>query len=449
MQLSSDAFRHLLGEDGKPDGKLQRPGHEAMAMTDLPQPTSETPDTRRGGRQWLLATGLLILAALLFAATLLDDQPGFWTLFLRSITEASLVGGIADWFAVVALFERPLGLPIPHTGVIPRNKDRIAMGLSRFVETHFLDPSTITARLRNADLSMLTARWLADAENAAIVADRATQALAALVASIPEAELRGFVRRAALRGVSRLDLATLLSLTLQVVYETGRHQELFENAVARARRWVAEHPGRIHALVQERTAWWVPKTIDRGLSRALADQALQLLDELADPDCEARNDFDALVAGLVADLRESPRYRERIDSIKRDLLNSGRIESSLDAAADELRRLALEDMAEKRSSIRDAIANAVRAFGRRLEADEGLRRRLERRLIWFARSMVLPWRHNIGRFIADVMRGWEARTVAERLHHALGRDLQYVRINGTLVGGLIGGVLFLLTRYAH
>ena len=105
-------------------------------------------------------------------------------------------------------------------------------------------------------------------------------------------------------------------------------------------------------------------------------------------------------------------------------------------------------MAEKRSSIRDAIANAVLAFGRRLEADEGLRRRLERRLIWFARSMVLPWRQNIGRFIADVMRGWEARTVAERLQHAVGRDLQYIRINGTLVGGLVGGLLFLLTRLA-
>jgi uncharacterized membrane-anchored protein YjiN (DUF445 family) len=258
--------------------------------------------------------------------------------------------------------------------------------------------------------------------------------------------LRAFVRRAALRGVSRLDLATLLSLTLQVVYETGRHQELFENAVARARRWVAEHPGRIYALVQERTAWWVPKSIDRGLSRALADQALQLLDELAKPECEARNDFDSLVAGLIENLRDSPRYRERIEAIKRDLVSSGRVESSLDAAADELRRLALEDMAERRSSIRDSIANAVQAFGRRLSDDEGSRRRLERRLIWFARSILLPWRHNIGRFIADVMRGWEARTLAERLEQAVGRDLQYIRINGTLVGGIVGGVLFLLTR---
>jgi uncharacterized membrane-anchored protein YjiN (DUF445 family) len=182
------------------------------------------------------------------------------------------------------------------------------------------------------------------------------------------------------------------------------------------------------------------------LSRALADQALQLLDELAKPECEARNDFDSLVAGLIENLRDSPRYRERIEAIKRDLVSSGRVESSLDAAADELRRLALEDMAERRSSIRDSIANAVQAFGRRLSDDEGSRRRLERRLIWFARSILLPWRHNIGRFIADVMRGWEARTLAERLEQAVGRDLQYIRINGTLVGGIVGGVLFLLTR---
>jgi uncharacterized membrane-anchored protein YjiN (DUF445 family) len=395
----------------------------------------------------LLATGLLLLAALLFAATFLDPHPGFWTLLVRSVTEASMVGGIADWFAVVALFERPLGLPIPHTGVIPRNKDRIATGLSRFVETHFLDPATIASRLRSADLSMMTARWLADAGNAATVADRATQAIAAVIASIPDAELRAFVRRAALRGISHLDITTMVALALQVVYETGRHQELFENLVARARTWVASNPGRIHALVQERTAWWVPKSIDRGLSRALADQAILLLDELAIPDCEARRDFDSLILQLIESLRKDPRYRDRIEAIKRDLLSSGQVESSLDFAADELRRLALEDMAEKRSSVRDAIANAVHAFGRRLAEDEGLRRRLERRLIWFARSMVLPWRQNIGRFIADVTRGWEARTLSERLEHAVGRDLQYVRINGTLVGGIVGGTLFLMARF--
>lgn len=394
-----------------------------------------------------MATGLLILAVVLYAATFFDPRPDFWTLLVRRTAEAGVAGGVADWFAITALFRRPLGLPIPHTGVIPNNQERIARGMARFVENHFLQPSTVAARLRSADLSGLAARWLADPANAAAVADRSAQTLARVVAAIPEEALRGFVRRAALRGISTLDLASLFAMGLQAMVDSGRHQELYDGVVASLRDWLEANPGRLEELVEQRTAWWVPRAIDRGLGKALALQAHVLLGELGPAESEARRAFDAAVLKLIEDVRTKPRHRRRIEALKRDLLGSEPFALSLDTAAEELRRLLLEDMSANRSALRDAVAEAVQAFGRRLAKDEGLRKRLERRVIWIVRGMVAPWRQSIARFFADVMRGWDTRLLADRLENAVGRDLQYVRINGTIVGGLVGGALFLITRF--
>ncbi|HYN39237.1 MAG TPA: DUF445 domain-containing protein, partial [Rhodospirillales bacterium] len=358
---------------------------------------------------------------------------------------ASVAGGVADWFAVVALFRRPLGLPIPHTGVIPNNKERIARGLARFVEKHFLEPSTVAARLRRADLTGRFARWLGAPEHAALVADRFTQALAAVVAGIPEQDLSGFVRRAAVRGLSGVDLAGLFAIGLQAMYDSGRHQELFDGMIGRARDWIAANPGRLEQMVEDRTAWWVPKAIDRGLGKLAAQQAAALLAEMTPADSDARRAFDGLVVQLIADVRGSPRYQRRIEAIKRDMLSSEQLAEAFDRAAEEMRRLVLEDVADRDSQIRRVVADAAVRFAVRLGEDEGLRKRLERRLIWLVRGLVRPWRGSIGGFFADVMRGWETSTLADRLEAAVGRDLQYVRINGTLVGGLVGGVLFLTT----
>ena len=420
----------------------------AAEQAPAPERAADQAERRDARPLWLVATGLLALSVTLFTATFLDPEPGFWTLLVRRVTEASVAGGMADWFAVVALFRRPLGLPIPRTAIIPRNKDRIGAGLGQFVERHFLNPSAVAARLRTADLAGLVASWLGRPENAAMVADRSAEALAAVIAGIPDAELKGFVRAAALRGISSLDVAPLLSSAAEIACETGRHQQLYDYLLGEARGWLAANPQRLQEIVSERTAWWVPRNIDRRLSLLVAEEAASLLDRMAAPEADARREFDALIRHLIAELRTSERWRERAEGVKCDILASERLHTALDHAADELRRLTLEGMSERRSDVRETIMGIAQGFARRLATDEDLRRRLERRVVWLARSSVEPWRPGIARFMADVVRGWDARTVSDRLEALVGRDLQYVRINGTLVGGFVGGLLFLLTRWA-
>lgn len=414
----------------------------------MAMPDRDPPSPREGRRLYplLLANGLLLLAIVLFVISHLDPDPGYATRLLKRVSEASLVGGIADWFAVVALFRHPLGLPIPHTAVIPRNKDRIGAGLGRFAERHLLDPEAVARKLRSADLPLRAANWLAEPDNAALLADRLAQGLSFFVASLPDEEFRAFVRRTTLRQLSALDLVSILAAAVETLRNSGRHQDLYDAVLGGAHRYLLKNQERLRREVEERSAWWVPKIVERGVAEVIVDQLSSLLKELLAADSGMRREFDAWVKALIADLRESPRYREEIEAFKRELMASSALDASLDRLAADVRQLLIEDVADRRSAIRGAIENGLIAFAGRLRDDEPARRRLERRLVWVVRSLILPWRPDIGRFIAEVVRGWEARTVAERLEDAVGADLQYIRVNGTLVGGMVGGVIFVISE---
>lgn len=395
---------------------------------------------------WILPNGLLLLAIAVFVASHLHPDPGFWMRMLQRISEASLVGGIADWFAVVALFRHPFGIPIPHTAVIPRSKDRIGLGLGQFAERHLLDPESVARKLRSADLPLTVAHWLSKSENAEALADRAAQALVYVTAAVPDAELHAFVRRVALRQLSAVDASRLAAAFIEAVRESGRHQEIYEHLIGGARQFLLDYRHQMMAQIERRSAWWVPKAVDRRVAAALVDHAAQLLNDLRAPDSGMRSEFDRLLARLITDIRQSHAYREQIEALKREMLANPELETSLDQVAGEIRRALIEDVADKRSAIKGAIASGLSGFASRLVDDEPARRRIERRLVWVMRSLIMPWRQSIGRFITDVVRSWEARTVAERLEEAVGRDLQYIRVNGTLVGGLVGGLIFLISH---
>ena len=393
-----------------------------------------------------MASGLLLLAVAVFVVSHLDRDPGFCIRLVQRVSEASLIGGIADWFAVTALFRHPFGLPIPHTAVIPRSKDRIGVGLGLFAERHLFDPESVTRKLRSANLTLRAARWLSNLDNAAVVADRLTQALAFCVAALPDTELRGFVRRSARRQLSTLDPVPIAVAIVEALRESGRHQDLYDRMLRGVRDYLVAHRRRLTAEVEPRTAWWVPKAIDRRMTKAFIDQSIATLDELRMPGSAVRRDFDRAVNTLIADLARLPEYRQQIEAFKRDLLTSPQIDPDLDRMGDDIRRALSEDLADKRSAIRAAIADGLVCFAARLIDDEAGRARIERRLVWILGSLIVPWRQDIGRFITEVVHSWDARTVSQRLEDAVGNDLQYIRVNGTLVGGMVGGLIFLATE---
>ncbi len=392
-------------------------------------------------RAW--ASGLLVAMAAVFVATLQVPQPGFWVQLVQAGSEAALVGGLADWFAVTALFRRPLGLPIPHTAVIPRNQARIGRGLGRFVEHHFLDPELLSAKLLSARPAGRIAGWLAERRHAELIADRLAAGLPVLLRSVGDRELRGFVAGALERELKGRDLAPLLARVLDLLREGGRHQELFDEALSSARGLLADNRQRVFRVVADRSRWYVPKAVDRRVAAALLDGADEILAELGTRDHEARRRFDAAVARWIEELRSSPATQARVAEWRDRLLANPRMRDYLAGLGGELRERLIRELENPESALRRALVDGLQDLAGALARDEAMQARLDRRLAEVVRGVVPPFRHEIGGFIAEVVRSWESRTVVERIELAVGRDLQYIRINGTLVGALVGCALFL------
>lgn len=399
-------------------------------------------------RYRLFATGLLGLAGLGLAASYLAPGEGFWLGLARAGAEAALVGGLADWFAVTALFRRPLGLPIPHTALVPRNKDRIGEGLASFVERNFLAPDLVADKLRSLKLAERFARWLARRRTAEMLADRVLAAASFALQAVEDRTLRDFVRRALREQLDGVDLAPLLARVLGVLREQGHHQRLFDQALRVGRRLLAENERRIYDAVSQKTPWWAPRTVDRRIAEAIVAGVIELLDEMSEPGHEARTRLDAALADLIARLETSEKSREAVAAIKAQILDNPAVQDYLGSLWDALKRLLLDDVQSPDSRLRGGMVDGLRALGHALGQDREMQARLDRRLELFVAGALTPFRAEIGGFIAEVVRSWDAKTVAERLELEVGRDLQYVRINGTVVGALVGCALYLVFSFA-
>nr|WP_282571361.1 DUF445 domain-containing protein [Methylonatrum kenyense] len=365
---------------------------------------------------------------------------------LRSGAEAGLIGGIADWFAVTALFRRPMGLPIPHTAILPRNKARLGEGLGRFVARNFLAPEVVESRMRESEPALRLAVWLQDEVNARLVADRCLALAPDVLKAFDDAEVRGFYAETFQGQVQRLDLLPLVERVLRIVVDGGHHQKLFDRSVRIAQQMLLQNRETVYRRVEERSSWWIPRRFDRRLAEAIIQGVEEWLGEIAADDHPARWELDRAAVELIDRLPASQRLRGRLDALRDEMLASAELRQVLESAWQDLRGGLLQEVESEDGTLRQALAASMQQFGATLEADPAARQRLDERLIRLLREIVLPFRDRIGHFIAAVVSDWDGETLADRLEIAVGRDLQFIRINGTLVGALVGIALFLLTQ---
>ena len=413
--------------------------------------TTEEPamhDQRQALRRYrAFATLLLVAMALAYAGSSWYGGDGFWIELARAGTEAALVGGLADWFAVTALFRRPLGLPIPHTAVIPRNKDRIGQGLGRFIERNFLEPKLVAARLREAGVSRRLGVWLTDKQNADLVAERLVVVLAFMFRSLNDQKMGRLIQVMLRRRLGEAELAPAMAALVDLSRRNGMHQQLFDFMLDALSGYLAAHKQGIYDIVEERSDWWVPRRVDRRLAQAIAEGLEDYLAALRHRDHEARASFDAAVGRLVDGLRDDPAYRTKINELRDQLLSTPEVGDYVTALWSDLRESLEREMAAPDSRLRPAVSGLLRSLGHAIAEDPAVQARMDRRIESVAVALVEPWRRDIGHFVADVVRGWESGTIVERVELAVGRDLQYIRVNGTLVGAVVGCTLFLLTEW--
>src|SRR6476646_9599125 len=396
----------------------------------------------------VVATGLLVVMAAVFAVTRYYEPQYPWLSYVKSFSEAAMVGGLADWFAGTALFRHPLGLPIPHPAIIPRNKDRIGEALARFLQENFLIPKVVARRMRNIDVAGAVGAFLQtpSKEEQSRIRAGASRLIADMFESLDDERLGGIVKGAVSSRLRKTEVAPLLGHALASAINEDRHVPMLEAAI----RWMARALDANEDLIRDmvhKKANWVLKLagLDAKLADAIIDGLRKLTAEMStDPAHPVRVKVEEALAQLANDLQTKAETRERVEAMKEQLLDNRSVSLWLDALWQKGREAIIRAARNPDAVLAGKLGEVMKSMGGTLEKD----RRIRSAINQFARRAVVGMSASYGgsivKLVSETIREWDARTVTNRLEAAVGRDLQYIRINGTLVGGLVGLILHLI-----
>jgi uncharacterized membrane-anchored protein YjiN (DUF445 family) len=404
-------------------------------------PDPELDEQRRRGlrRMRTLAVSLLLLAAVVYVLT--RDTTGFLG-YVNAGAEASMVGAIADWFAVTALFKHPLGLPIPHTALIPRRKEELGRSLEEFVGENFLQESIIRERIDAAGLSRRVGAWLAEEQNARRVVDEAASLLNIGLSRVRDEDLVALVEEALLPRFLAEPVSPVAGSLLEEVVRDGAHQGLVDLALDEAHRWLTHNEEAFVEIVSERAPWWSPTAVnDRVTHRIHLEVVAWVEDIRRDPYHHARGALDGALAQLAQDLLHDPATQERMERLKERVLSHPQVLVTAASLWTAFRRVLLESLDDPEGPLRRRALAELRSFGQRLSTDETLRQRLDRHAADLAVFVVARYGDELTAVITHTVDRWDGKEAARKIELHVGRDLQFIRINGTIVGGLVGVVI--------
>jgi uncharacterized membrane-anchored protein YjiN (DUF445 family) len=397
----------------------------------------------------VVATGLLVMMAGVFFASRAFEHQFASVSYVKAFAEAAMVGGLADWFAVTALFRHPLGLPIPHTAIIPRNKDRIGEALARFLQENFLVPRVVARRMQRLDVAGVAGRFLqTPAGEGTRIRAGASRLIADIFESLDDERLGGIVKGAISTRLRKMEVSPLLGHALASAINEDRHVPMLEAAI----RWTARALDANEQLIRDmvhKKANWVLKlaALDTKLADAIIDGLRKLTAEMStDPAHPVRIKVEEALAQLANDLQTRPETRQRVEAIKEQLLDNRSVSLWLDTLWQKGREAVIRAARNPDAVLAGKLGEILKSMGGTLEKDQRIRAAINQ----FARRAVVGMAASYGgqivKLVSETVRGWDAQTVTNRLEAAVGRDLQYIRINGTLVGGFVGLVLYVVDK---
>ena len=392
-----------------------------------------------------VATGLLIAMAAVFLATRsLEHGHPAWG-FVRAFSEAAMVGGLADWFAVTALFRHPLGLPIPHTAIIPRNKDRIGDQLAQFLREYFLIPSVVARRMERIDVAAAAGRWLANPQGlagsgAGRLARGSSRLAVEVLQALDQERLGGMVRGMMVTRVRETEIAPMLGRSLSAILAEGRHQPVVDQVIGWARGALEANEHLVRAMVHDRAGSILRWTgLDEKLANKIIDGLDKLIADMADDrDHPLRAKAEEALASLARDLQSDPGTRARVETLKLELLENPAMQDWINGLWEQARAAMLRVARDPEALLAGKFGDALRQLGETLRDDPRLGRTINRFVRRAAVGAAADYGDAIVRLVSETVRGWDARTITMRMENAVGKDLQFIRINGTLVGGLVG-----------
>jgi uncharacterized membrane-anchored protein YjiN (DUF445 family) len=392
-----------------------------------------------------VATSLLGVSAIVFIVAAYFEPRWPWLGYVRAMAEASLVGGLADWFAVTALFRRPLGLPIPHTAIVATQKERIGRILGTFVQNYFLSHEVISTRLLATQPSRKLATWISNPDNAHRLAQQLSVGIVRMMETLPDERIREMVRDVLRTNIRDTPIAPVLGRTLSVVVAGNRHQELVNRAAQLAAQAVQDNRELIRDRVRAESPWWIPGAVDDKIYKKIFSAIDNLLKEIATKENHpVREAIDKAVMDFVWNLERSPETIVRMEKLKNEWLDDPTLTDLSGRLWDGAKRAALRSASANEGSEPGPLARGIASFGQALLANEQLLEEIDAWLVDVAVTVAEQNRQEVADMIAQTIASWDPDATVQRIEVAVGRDLQFVRINGTLVGGLVGLAIYTL-----
>jgi uncharacterized membrane-anchored protein YjiN (DUF445 family) len=395
------------------------------------------------------ATGLLVVMSAVFLAALILEPQHPWLGYVRATAEAAMVGGLADWFAITALFKHPLSIPIPHTAIIPTRKDRIGRTLGNFVQHNFLSPEVLGAKLLAIEPSRRAAEWLRRPENAGSLARHAASALRSATDVVKDDDVHALLERSVMEPLRQRSIAPVLAKGLVLLTANDRHQQLLDRVINGLGRLILENEEFIRRRIDAESPWWVPGFVDERVhAKVVAGIQRTLLEVSTDPSHPMRRQFDDLLTDWIVRLQESPEAIARADAVKRQIFDHPTSRGLSASLWEEVKRMLDRQVEPEPGKTPGALERGIVALADGALGDEALLAKLDGWIVEAVLRVVEQHRHEVGRLIEHTVSSWDPRETSKRLELAVGRDLQFVRINGTLVGGLVGLILYAVSRFA-
>lgn len=447
MESEPESIEPADGARSVPSGGRAVPATAARAMNTF---TAADEERQRGVRRMkLTATGLLLFVAVVYVLAKWADNSGAgaWAAYVAAASEAGMVGALADWFAVTALFRHPLGLPIPHTAIIPTKKDQLGVSLGEFVGENFLSEDVVRQRLRAVGIGSRLGAWLADPEHADRVTAELSAALRGALTVLRDSDVQAVVGEAITRRADAQEIAPGIGKMLEKVVADGGHRRVVDLVVTRAHDWLVWHDTEIMDAVQGGAPGWTPRFVDRKVGERVYKELLRFVTEMRDmPSHPARGALDRFLSDFASDLQSDTDTRARVERLKGEVLGRGEVQDLIASAWTAVRSMIVAAAEDERSELRLRVRASLLSLGARMAVDPKVQGKVDGWVEGAAVYVVSTYRKEITSLITDTVAGWDAEHTTRKIEAHIGRDLQFIRINGTVVGSLAGLLIFTLSR---
>ncbi|MFJ5519938.1 DUF445 domain-containing protein [Streptomyces griseoluteus] len=400
-------------------------------------------------RMKLTAAGLLLFVAVVYALATWAAHAGAgpWTGYVAAAAEAGMVGALADWFAVTALFRHPLGLPIPHTAIIPTKKDQLGVSLGEFVGENFLSEDVVRQRLAAVGIGSRLGDWLAEPANADRVTSELATALRGALTVLRDSDVQAVVGEAITRRADAREIGPAVGKLLDRIVADGGHRRVVDLVVGRAHEWLERHRDDVMVAIEGGAPGWTPRFVDRKVGDRVYKELLRFVTEMREmPSHPARAALDRFLTDFATDLQSDTETRERVERLKSDVLARDEVQDLIASAWTAVRSMIVAAAEDEHSELRLRVRAGLLSLGRRLATEPKMQGKVDRWIEGAAVHVVTTYRREITSLITETVAGWDAEHTTRKIEAHIGRDLQFIRINGTVVGSLAGLVIYTVSR---